>query len=78
LTLALVKAAPEALRFEAGKKSAAAEFPEFRAWHALLEPLFDIKPSEWKKKAEAIAGLPFKEDEEEPNDEAGEEPKDED
>ena len=75
---ALVKAAPEALRFEAGKKSAAAEFSEFRAWHTLLEPLFGIKPPEWKKKVEAIAGLPFKEDEEEPDNEAGEEPEDAD
>ncbi len=71
---ALVKAAPEALRFEAGKKSVAAEFPEFRAWHAMLEPLFGIRPPEWKKKVEATAGLPFKEDEEEPDNEAGEEP----
>lgn len=75
---ALVKATPEALRFEAGTKSAAAEFPEFRAWHALLEPLFGIEPPEWKKKVEAIAGLPFKEDEEEPDSEAGEEPEDTD
>jgi adenine-specific DNA methylase len=49
---ALLKATPEALRFEAGKKSTAAEYPEFRAWHALLEPLFGIKPPEWKKKVE--------------------------
>ncbi len=60
---ALVLAAPEALRFEAGKKSAAAEFPEFRAWHALLDPLFGVKPREWKRKAEPQAKL-FIEDEE--------------
>lgn len=46
---ALVKAAPLALRFEKGKKSAAAQFPEFRAWHALLEPLFGVTPPEWKE-----------------------------
>jgi len=63
---ALVKATPEALKFEAGKKSAAAEFPEFRAWHALLEPLFGIIPPEWKKIAIPQAVLPYKEDEEEP------------
>jgi putative DNA methylase len=59
---ALVKATPEALKFEAGKNSAAAEYPEFRAWHALLEPLFGIKPPEWKKKAKVQAEL-FAEDE---------------
>jgi len=63
---ALVIAAPEALRFEAGKKSAAAEFPEFRAWHALLEPLFGIKPPEWKRKAEPQAKLFIEDEEEEP------------
>ncbi len=44
---ALVEAAPEALRFDRGKTSAGAKFPEFRAWHALLKPLFDIAPPEW-------------------------------
>jgi adenine-specific DNA methylase len=48
---ALVRAAPEAVRFEKGKKSVAAMFPEFRAWHALLEPLFGVQPPEWKEKA---------------------------
>jgi hypothetical protein len=46
---ALVHAAPEALRRETGKKSAAAEFPEFRAWHALLTPLFGIEPPDWRE-----------------------------
>lgn len=41
---ALIKAAPKALRKEDGKDSPTAEFPEFRAWHALLEPLFGITP----------------------------------
>lgn len=58
---ALVHAAPEAVRHEAGKKSVAAQYPEFRAWHALLLPLFGIKPPDWKKKLEAVIGLPFKE-----------------
>jgi hypothetical protein len=65
---ALVIAAPEALRFGAGKKSVAAEFPEFRAWHALLEPLFGVKPPEWLKKKEPQAVL-FTEDEEESSEE---------
>jgi putative DNA methylase len=51
LIQALVKAAPEAVRHEKGKKSAAALFPEFRAWHALLEPLFGITPADWTEKA---------------------------
>jgi hypothetical protein len=46
---ALVKAAPPALWFEKGKESAAAQYPEFRAWHDLLEPLFGIEPPEWKE-----------------------------
>jgi adenine-specific DNA methylase len=51
LMQALVKAAPEAVRHEKGKKSAAALFPEFRAWHALLEPLFGVSPPDWTEKA---------------------------
>jgi putative DNA methylase len=47
LMQALLKAAPEAVRREKGAKSAAAQFPEFRAWHALLRPLFDIAPPDW-------------------------------
>lgn len=49
LMAALVQAAPEAVRFEKGRKSAAAQFPEFRAWHGLLEPLFGVPPPEWKE-----------------------------
>jgi len=67
---ALVQAAPEAVRHEAGKKSVAAQYPEFRAWHALLQPLFDIKPPDWKKKLEPIIGLPFKESSDEEEEES--------
>ncbi len=75
---ALVKAAPEALRFEKGKTSAAAKFPEFRAWHALLKPLFDIEPPEWKEKKPPQADLAFAqqeavEDDESPEDEESDE-----
>jgi putative DNA methylase len=45
-----LNAAPEAVRREKGAKSAAAQFPEFRAWHALLQPLFDIVPPDWTEK----------------------------
>jgi adenine-specific DNA methylase len=48
---ALVHAAPVALRHEKGKQSAAAKFPEFRAWHALLEPLFGMQAPDWTEKA---------------------------
>jgi len=50
---ALVTAAPEAVRYDRGKKSAGALFPEFRAWHALLEPLFAIAPPDWTERAPA-------------------------
>lgn len=44
---ALLKAAPPALWYEKGKTSAAALYPEFRAWHAIVEPLFGAKPPDW-------------------------------
>ena len=46
---ALVRAAPPALWFDKGVHSAAAHYPEFRAWHALLKPLFGVEPPEWKE-----------------------------
>jgi putative DNA methylase len=51
---ALVRAAPEAVRFpgEKGKKTAADALPEFRAWHAMLKPLFGLEPPEWKEPQE--------------------------
>jgi len=49
---ALIGAAPPALWFEKGKTSAAAAYPEFRAWYDLLEPLFGIAPPIWKDEAE--------------------------
>ena len=52
LMAALVNAAPEAVRFSGNgrQKTAADDFPEFRAWHALLKPLFGIEPPEWKRR----------------------------
>jgi adenine-specific DNA methylase len=50
LMAALVEAAPEAVRHERGKQSAAAQFPEFRAWHALLAALFGIEAADWTEK----------------------------
>ena len=51
---ALVNAAPQAVRFPGkGKQTTIAdEFPEFRAWHAMLKPLFGIEPPEWKEPKE--------------------------
>lgn len=54
---ALVTAAPEAVRYDKGKNSAGAKFPEFRAWHALLSPLFSVAPPDWTEKKVAQAGL---------------------
>jgi putative DNA methylase len=54
---ALVHAAPPALRHEKGKQSAAAKFPEFKAWHELLEPLFDITPPDWTEQAPPQSAL---------------------
>jgi putative DNA methylase len=48
---ALVQSAPEAVRHERGKQSATAKFPEFRAWHSLLKPLFEVDPPDWTEKA---------------------------
>jgi len=56
---ALVLAAPEAVRHEAGAKSAAAMFPEFRAWHDLLQPLFGIEPPDWTQKLQPEMELPL-------------------
>lgn len=51
LMAALVEAAPAAVRFPGrkGKQTAADHFPEFRAWHEMLKPLFGIDPPEWNE-----------------------------
>jgi adenine-specific DNA methylase len=64
LMAALVEAAPEALRREDGKRSTAAKFPEFRAWHAMLEALFDIPTPDWTEKLPP-QGVLFEESEDE-------------
>lgn len=45
---ALLRATPPALRRDG--TAAAKEFPEFRAWHALLLPLFGLTPPDWTEK----------------------------
>jgi putative DNA methylase len=69
LMSALLTAAPEAVRHEKGKKSAAAKYPEFRAWHALLKPLFGIEPPDWTEKPPPQGLLALKEAEQPADDE---------
>jgi putative DNA methylase len=45
---ALLTAAPLAVRRDKGE--VATKFAEFRAWHAMLEPLFGIAPPDWTEK----------------------------
>jgi len=73
---ALVRAAPPAVRFEKGKTSAAALYPEFRAWHVLLDPLFGVAALEWKK-PEVPQGVLFSDEEEAELDVEDEEAEDE-
>jgi adenine-specific DNA methylase len=74
---ALVIAAPEAVRFEKGKKSTAALFPEFRAWHELLPALFGIAAPEWKEKQIPQGMLAFHDTKDEENIEESKEESDE-
>ena len=62
---ALTRATPKALRKESGKDSSAAKFPEFRAWHALLEPLFGISPPDWTEAPLPQAAFEFAANDEE-------------
>jgi len=57
---ALVRAAPQAIRFpgKESNKTMADEFPEFRAWHVMLKPLFGIEPPEWVESVEPQMRLP--------------------
>ena len=68
---ALLKAAPPALWFDRGRQSAGALYPEFRAWLAMLEPLFGIVPPEWEETTEPQRYLSL-EDEEESEEEGSE------
>jgi len=73
---ALVRAAPQALRFEKGKKPVAARFREFRAWHELLGPLFGVEAPKWeapKPAATLFTHLDENEEEEPETDDAEEE-----
>jgi len=73
LMTALVNAAPTGVQFPGKKnqKTAADEFPEFRAWHAMLKPLFGIDPPEWKEPAKPLT-LSLDDDEDEEEDESSE------
>lgn len=69
---ALLRAAPPAVRRE--KNAVAQKFAEFRAWHAMLQPVFSLTPPDWteKKPDQAVLDLlsksavPTAEDAEEP------------
>lgn len=67
---ALAHAAPRALWKDHGKNSPAAKFPEFRAWHDLLQPLFGISPPDWTEAPPPMDLLPFGDIDEELPDEA--------
>jgi len=45
---ALLRAAPLAVRRE--KNTVAQKFAEFRAWHAMLQPVFALTPPDWTEK----------------------------
>jgi len=53
---ALVRAAPRAVQFPLKARGneipVADQFPEFRAWHAMLKPLFLVEPPEWREPQE--------------------------
>jgi adenine-specific DNA methylase len=86
LIAALLKAAPPAVRRDRGE--VALRFAEFRAWHAMMQPLFGVEPPDWTEKPpnqgvlellarRAADGEKFEEeieeeDEEEPEDEVEE------
>jgi len=54
---ALVHAAPLAVRHPGGKDSAAEKYPEFRAWHALLSPLFGLEAPDWSESDDGVLSL---------------------
>jgi hypothetical protein len=53
----LLRAAPPAVRRE--KNAVADKFAEFRAWHAMLLPVFGLAPPDWteKKPDQAVLDL---------------------
>ncbi|MGG5821903.1 DUF1156 domain-containing protein [Falsiroseomonas sp. HW251] len=54
---ALLRAAPPAVRRE--KNAVAQKFAEFRAWHAMLQPVFGLTPPDWteRKPDQAVLDL---------------------
>ena len=69
---ALVRAAPPALWHDTGKNSAATQYPEFRAWHGMVYPLFGLTAPDWTEpEPDLELGLEYK-------DQIGEEDSEED
>ena len=52
---ALLRAAPPAVRVQ--KNTVAQKFLEFRAWHAILLPVFGLNPPDWTEEKPAQAML---------------------
>lgn len=69
LIAALVQAAPEALRSE--KTEVGKKYPEFRAWHAMLTPLFELPAPNWTPKATSANMQPNLYDDNETADDEG-------
>jgi len=73
LMTALVNAAPPGVQFpgpstssgRSKQKTAADEFPEFRAWREMLKPVFGIDPPEWKEPVIPQQALALEDDEDE-------------
>jgi adenine-specific DNA methylase len=55
LAHALVLAAPKGV--QVGGKGIANKYPDFLAWHALLQPLWGIEPPDWREQPELQAQL---------------------
>jgi hypothetical protein len=71
---ALLKAAPPGLWHDKGKTSAAAQYPEFRAWHAMVDPLFGITPPDWTEpELDLELALEYKDQTDEEDSDEGEE-----
>lgn len=56
LMQALVLAAPRGV--QVAGKGAARDYPEFRSWHALLQPLFGVEVPDWSEEEPVMRQLP--------------------
>ncbi|MBM3214088.1 DUF1156 domain-containing protein [Candidatus Poribacteria bacterium] len=70
---ALVRAAPASVRFGGKGEKVAETYPEFRAWHALLNPVFGMEPLEWKRPVNVQPSLHGMDDEADADESDGDE-----